>query len=245
MGKADLHSHLIYGVDDGVATLAEALACVEGLAERGYDRIFTTPHQVEYWRPAPELLVTRLAELRAEIARRGWPVRLGMGAENHLDDEFIRRLRAADLLSYGRAGKAVLIECSPMSPPPFLDQLIFELRAGGLVPVLAHPERYPWMLKSRDRASRLRQAGCVMQIDLGSFAGAYGRDVRKGAEKLLKAGDADLVASDLHRPAKLGLLVDDGLKALRGLAPESEVVRLTETAPGALFDASSGGAWSA
>jgi tyrosine-protein phosphatase YwqE len=245
MGKVDLHSHLIYGVDDGVATLAEALDCVAGLIERGYDRIFTTPHQVEYWRPAPEVLAARLAELCAEIRTRGWPVRVGMGAENHVDDEFLRRMRSANLLSYGLAGKAVLVECSPMSPPPFLEQLIFELRAGGLTPVLAHPERYPWMAASRDRAARLRKLGCLMQADTGSFAGAYGRDARKSAEKLLAAGDVDLVASDLHKPAKLGPLVDQGLAALASRVPAAEVKRLTEEAPGAIFSAAAGGAWAA
>lgn len=242
MGKVDLHSHLIYGVDDGVKSLDDALAVVAGLVERGYDRIMTTPHQVDRWRPAGDLLAARLRELQAGVAARGWPVAIGLGAENHVDEVFLRLHRARRYLSYGLAGKAVLIECSPMAAPPFLEQLVFEIKAGGLAPVLAHPERYPWIVGA-SRAEALRRVGCLFQIDLGSFAGAYGRDARKAAERLLKRGAVDLVASDLHGPAKLAALVDAGLAALAALAPAAEVERLTVAAPGALFDASAGGPW--
>lgn len=245
MGKVDLHSHLIPGVDDGVKTMADSLAVIEGLMNRGYDRIFTTPHQVDQWRPSQAVLLPKLAEIQAEISRRNWPVTLGLAAENYLDDEFVRRLRANSLITYGLAGHAVLFECSPMSPPPFLEQVVFEIRTLGIVPVLAHPERYPWMFSGRDRIAPLRQAGCLFQADIGSFAGGYGRDAQKAARKLLKMSAVDFVSSDLHGAVKLGTLVDDGNKALAELVPPAEVQRLTETAPGLIFDRSIQGPWGA
>jgi tyrosine-protein phosphatase YwqE len=245
MGKVDLHSHLIPGVDDGVKTLEESLAVIEGLIQRGYDRALTTPHQVDRWRPDEETLTAKLRELQDEIRRRNWPFRLGLGAENYLDDVFVRRLRENRLVSYGMAGKAVLLECSPMSAPPFLEQLVFELKAGGTLPVLAHPERYPWLFGSRDRITPLRQAGCYFQVDLGSFAGAYGRDAMKAAKKLVKLDAVSFVSSDLHGPSKLGLLLDDGLRALRDCAPAEKVSGWTESVPAMIFEEASSGNWGA
>lgn len=245
MGKIDLHSHLIPGVDDGVKTLDEALEVIDGLIQRGYVGALTTPHQVDRWRPSEEVLTEKLHELQTEIRRRGWPFRLGLGAENFLDDVFVRRLREKRLVSYGLAGKAILLECSPMTAPPFLEQLVFELKAAGIVPVLAHPERYPWLLGGRDRITPLRQSGCLFQVDLGSFAGGYGRDAMKAAKKLVKLDAISFVATDLHGPAKLKTLVDDGMKALTRLVPAEKVVEWTETTPGFLFGEAAGGPWGA
>lgn len=243
MGHVDLHSHLIYGVDDGVKTLDDALAVVAGLVERGYDRILTTPHQVDRWRPGGDVLLARLRELQVEIARRGWPVAVGLGAENHVDDVFLQQHRERRLITYGLAGHAVLIECSPMAPPPFLERLVFEIKAAGVTPVLAHPERYPWMLGRRERVETLRRSGCLLQIDLGSFAGAYGRDAKKAAEKLVKLSAVDLVSSDLHGAAKLGALVDEGRKALSALVPAPVFDKLLVQTPGQIFSAAAGGPW--
>lgn len=243
MGLVDLHSHLIYGVDDGVKTLDDALAVVAGLVERGYDRVMTTPHQVDRWRPAGDLLLARLRELQDEIVRRGWPVAVGLGAENHIDDVFLQLHRDRKLITYGLAGKAVLIECSPMAPPPFLERLVFEIKAAGVSPVLAHPERYPWMLGGRERVAALRRSGCLFQADLGSFAGAYGRDAKKSVEKLVKQGAVDLVASDLHGAAKLGALVDEGRKALAALVAPAALAKLTTEMPGEIFAAAAPGPW--
>lgn len=243
MGYVDLHSHLIYGVDDGVKTLDDALAAVAGLVERGYDRILTTPHQVNQWRPAGDVLLARLRELQEAIASRGWPVAVGLGAENHIDDVFLQLHRERRLITYGLAGRTVLVECSPLAPPPFLERLVFEIKAAGVTPVLAHPERYPWMLGGRERVEALRRSGCLFQVDLGSFAGAYGRDAKKAAEKLVKKDAVDLVSSDLHGPAKLGALVDEGHKALAALVAPPVMTKLLTEVPAQIFAAAAPGPW--
>ena len=243
MGRVDLHSHLIPGVDDGVKTLEQSLAAIEGLVERGYDRILTTPHQVDRWRPTPDELLPWLHRIQEETAKRGWPVAVGLGAENFLDEEFLRRSRCGELITYAMAGRAVLFECSPFSPPPFLESLVFSLRAGGITPVMAHPERYPWLLGGRDRVAPLRNAGCLFQIDVGSFAGRYGRDARRAARKLVSMDAVDLIASDLHHPDKLRPTVDDGWKALQDLASEDDVIRWSVTTPGRIFEEAVEGPW--
>ena len=244
MGKVDLHSHLIPGIDDGVRSLDDALHVIDGLVSRGYDRILTTPHQVDYWRPQPEVMARGLWEVQEAVAVRGWPVRIGMGAENHVDEAFLKRKQEGRLLTYGLAGKAILLELSPFSPPPFFQQLVFDLRTAGVLPVLAHPERYPWFIGwGQEKIDTLRHAGCWLQIDLGSFSGSYGRTVRKAARQLVKWGAVDLVASDLHGPDKLPKLVDKGWKALAALAEESDLEQWSTHRPGRIFDEACRGPW--
>lgn len=234
MGFVDVHSHLLPGVDDGVATFDEAVACVEGLIERGYDRIVITPHQNHRWRPSPLTLRRALDRLRDEGVRRGWPVWLALAAEHELDEVFIQRWRTGALADYAYPGAAVLVECSPLSQPPFLERLAFELRMTGLTPVLAHPERYSWLCTQVGKIAALRQAGFRFQIDVGSFCGAYGTVIRKQAERLLKESSIDLVATDLHAARQLAA-VDAGWQMLRRIAAEPDYRHWGEVAPAVLI----------
>ncbi len=243
MPRVDLHSHLIPGVDDGVRTLDDALRCIEGLVERGYDCLCTTPHQADRWRPDAAFLTAALRGLREEIDRRGWPVRLALGAENHLDEVFLTRLEQGTLPTYGLAGRDVLVECPVWSRPPFLEEILFRLQTGGIRPVLAHPERYPWLVRDRARVAALRNAGCLFQVDLGSFAGAYGSEARQAARRLVREKAVDLVATDLHGAGRLPALVDAGWQALAELAGPAELARWGSATPGEIFARAWTGAW--
>lgn len=190
----DHHSHVLPGVDDGVRTLDESLKILERLAAEGVETLWLTPHIMEDVPNRTEDLRTRFAELQAAY---DGPVRLHLAAEYMLDSLFTERLEARDLLPIGERGDHLLVETSCFTPPMDLDGLLDRIRSAGYFPVLAHPERYFYM--DRRDYRRLLEAGVKLQLNLGSPAGAYGREVARKAKWLLRHGFYTIAGSDLHR----------------------------------------------
>ena len=190
----DFHSHILPGVDDGIRTLDEALGVLERLEREGVESLWLTPHIMEDVPNRTADLRQRFAELQAAYSG---PIRLQLAAEYMLDSLFSERFAAGDLLPIGERGDALLVETSCFTPPMDLDGLLARIRSAGWQTILAHPERYYYMDHADYR--RLLAAGTRFQLNLGSLAGAYGRDVRRKAKWLLRHGFYTIAGSDLHR----------------------------------------------
>ncbi|WP_456087928.1 tyrosine-protein phosphatase [Parabacteroides sp.] len=192
-GTADVHSHLLPGVDDGVQSVDDMRAALKSMREAGVERVFLTPHVMA---DLPDnrrgYLLGRFACVKM-FAPEG--IELRLVAEYMLDAGF--RLQMADgLLTY--ADRQVLVETSYLSPPPDYLNLLYELRLEGYTPVLAHPERYMYMTKVD--YFRLKDKGYKFQLNLFSLAGVYGSRPAKYAAYLMKEGFYDYAGSDLHHP---------------------------------------------
>src|SRR5690606_29532618 len=92
----------------------------------------------------------------------------------------------------------VLVEPPHHVAPPRLEDLFFALSAAGYVPILTHPERLSWINTHYDAIKRLADAGVWMQLTAGSLTGAFGRNARYWAERMLDEGRAHILATDAH-----------------------------------------------
>ena len=191
-GAADNHSHVLYGVDDGVKTVEESLSILKFMEDAGVETLWLTPHVMEDVPNTTEDLKGRFAELRTAY---GGPVRLRLAAEYMMDTLFLERLRARDLQLHG--GDRVLMETSTWSPPIDLWAILEETLKAGYRPLIAHPERYRYMgMKDYERLNRM---GCLMQLNLPSVVGVYGEEARDKAEALLAKGWYNMFGTDCHR----------------------------------------------
>jgi protein-tyrosine phosphatase len=235
----DLHCHLLPGVDDGAADLDEALAMARRLRELGFSAVCCTPH-LPWSSPghSPAELDAARAALAAELERAGVALGLHRGAEHHVS-ELAERLVAGRLVAYP-GGDSFLLEFSTAGFPPQLDQLLFRLQVKGLVPVLAHVERYPEVQADAQALADLRRRGCRVTINLTSLAGAWDRAARKAARSALRAGLVDAAATDLHAAAEADQ-VAAGLEALEQLVGAERSRRLLQAGPAALAGLAPGG----
>lgn len=231
MGFVDLHSHVLYGLDDGAPDEATAIAMLDGLAALGVTEQCVTPHQ-KAGQYLPDLDRIAAALAAVEAVRKPHHPTLRLGAENMWDDVFMKRLAAGEIPRYAGT-QAFLVEVPPpLLPPGMLDQL-FKLRLKQMVPVLAHPERYQPLWDDDELARALRRV-CAFVVDLGAVAGFHGRRETKAARHLLELGLACAVASDAHQ-------VGDLQQAAAGLAwidkklGHAAVVRLFDHAPRAIL----------
>lgn len=204
--QTDIHSHLIPGIDDGVKTMEQSLTCIRQLAEWGIQKVITTPHisQDHYPNEASIILQGRDA-LQQEVDQEQIPVRVEVAAEYMLDNFFLERLASAPLLSFGPE-RYLLIETGWLARPLLLDEMIFRIQTSGYTPVLAHPERYAYYINDPEGLQRLRDQGCLMQLNWMSITGRYGPQVRNQAKLILKNKWVNFIGSDLHRPEDLPAL---------------------------------------
>lgn len=193
-GYTDWHSHILPGVDDGIAKLEDSLAVLTRYEEAGVRKVWLTPHVMEDYPNTPDGLRERFAELRA--AYKG-NIELRLASENMLDSLFEERLKKNDFLPIGEDGKHLLVETSYMNPPYGMDDMIDRAMSLGYDLVLAHPERYRYM--SENDYYKWKQRGLKFQTNYMSLVGGYGETARKKCEWLLKEGMIDICGSDLHR----------------------------------------------
>lgn len=191
-GAVDHHSHILFGVDDGIRTLDESLKTLSLLEQQGLKTIWLTPHIMEDVPNTTEDLKARFEELKA--AYNG-PVELRLGSEYMIDTLFEARLEQGDLLIQGK--NRVLVETSTWNPPIGLWDVLQRIKSKGYFPMIAHPERYNYM-KDSDY-DRLREMGCLFQLNIPSFLGLYGEHPKRKAEKLLSKGYYDMIGTDCHR----------------------------------------------
>ena len=202
---ADMHSHLIPGIDDGAKNMEDAIQLIRHLQDLGYQKIFTTPHIMsEYYPNTPERIQSGLEELREALKKEGISIPIEAAAEYYVDDSFEEQLnKEVPFLTLPQ--KQILIEVSMLAPPRNLPEVIFQLNTLAYQPILAHPERYIYYGNELERFEEFKNMGCLLQLNLLSLTGYYGKAQKKLGLKLLKANLIDLLGTDLHheRQAKI------------------------------------------
>jgi protein-tyrosine phosphatase len=202
----EMHCHILPGVDDGLAQPDESLECLRRMAQWGIRQVIATPHISQDLHPnTSDDLRRRADDLRQRIEAEGLPITFSVAAEYMLDELFVARLKADDLLSFG-AERYVLIETGWAVLPRQLSHWLFQLQVQGYRPILAHPERYRYFRPRPEALGQLREQGCLLQLNSMSLVGRYGDEARRTAQYLIRQGWVDMVSSDLHRVADLELV---------------------------------------
>lgn len=203
---ADMHAHLLPGIDDGSQDMETSLELVQGLAALGYTKLVATPHILwEVYPNTPAIIKARLADLQLVVQQAGMHITLDAAAEYFIDDHLIGLLEQKSPLLPLKSN-LVLTEFSMVTAPFDLQQIFFDLQIQGYQPVLAHPERYIYLGRNKEVFEGLRDAGVLFQLNLLSLAGYYGRSVQDLAFYLFENGYYQLAGTDLHSLRQLEVL---------------------------------------
>ncbi|AHM60937.1 PHP domain-containing protein [Flammeovirgaceae bacterium 311] len=204
--QADIHSHLLPGLDDGVQSVEESVQLLRGFSELGYKHLVITPHILSDFYPnTPNGIKKQLNAIRAAAEKEGLELRLEAAAEYYLDEVFFKSLEAdEDLLSFG--DKYILFETGFVNQPAILFDAIFKMKARGFQPILAHPERYEYMYHNYELAQELIDRGALLQLNLNSISGYYSVPARKVSEWLIDKKMIHFVGTDCHNQKHFNLL---------------------------------------
>lgn len=210
----DLHSHLLPGLDDGAPDLETSLFLIGKLNELGFTKFICTPHVFKELYPnTPATIGSALDEVKKALLKTDSKLEIAAAAEYMIDGDFNinEPLQAMD-------GNYILIEMSYLSETPNIEQIIFDLQIKGYTVILAHPERYNFYHKNLSRYQRLKDMGCLFQLNLLAVTGYYGKEVKQVSSFLLEQKYYDLAATDLHH--------EKHLMALTQVVKNGELFRL-------------------
>lgn len=232
----DAHCHILPWLDDGAENLEISLELARQLVLAGFDKVIATPHVLEGREFIdPEAIRESVARLNAELMSEDIPLEILPGAENYIFPELPRYLKEGRILTLGDSHKYLLFELPMQNLPSYTEQVIFELQVQGIVPVLAHPERYQYFSESPETLLEWKYKGVLMQIDLRSLEGRYGKGPQDLVIRMLEKGLVDLVGTDAHR----GSHQNDGFKKaidnLREIIGEERFNHWFDTNPQAIL----------
>ncbi len=201
----DMHSHLIPGIDDGAKTLDDSLTLIRGLQDLGFSKIITTPHIYnEYYPNTKEIIGAGLVKVQAALKEANIHIPMEASAEYFMDEHFEDLTTRNDIRPL--MGKYVLVEMSFFGAPPKLEQYLFKIQLKGYTPILAHPERYLFFHNDYEQFAELKSKGILLQVNVGSILGYYGKPIKQLAHKLLKDKLIDLIGTDMHHIGHLDFL---------------------------------------
>lgn len=195
----DIHSHVCPGIDDGSPNAERSVRLVESMEELGFTRMIVTPHVTDEVFPnTPDVIAASYLRLTESCRQAGLRMKFNCSAEYRIDALLFDMLRAGVVRPL--PGDYLLVENSWMQEPMNLVNFFFDLRSRyGFKPILAHPERYQYYQRHRERYLELKEGGIFFQVNLLSLAGHYDKACKQTAEWLLDRKLIDFVGSDLHR----------------------------------------------
>jgi protein-tyrosine phosphatase len=200
----DLHCHILPDVDDGAASLEEALAMARLCVADGITHITATPHCNRAWPFYRPDVLPRVAAFNEELAKAELSLTVLPGSEIQLASvrAYRSEFEAGRYCHLGDGRSFTLLEFSwhARNYPPGADapQLVAWLRKQGMTPLIAHPERHEFFRDEPPRLRALVEAGAWLQITVDSLLGNHGEAPRVAAEEMLGTYPEVVLATDAH-----------------------------------------------
>jgi protein-tyrosine phosphatase len=191
----DIHSHVLYGLDDGAKTKEESIAMLEMAASGGTTDIVATPHSDLTYSFQPQLIFERLSELRTEV---GGKIRLHHGCDFHLHFDNIQDCLANPTKYTINHKRYLLVEFDNFQIASATKDMFGRMVYQDITPIITHPERNPLLQQRMDELANWVRGGCLVQVTAQSFLDRFGKRARQIADELMENKLVHFIASDAH-----------------------------------------------
>ena len=229
----DIHTHILYGVDDGADTPEMSQIMLKDAATQGIDKIIFTPH----YRPGIfkydiERIRSVYDEVKVCADKLG--IETHLGCEYHVDGDIVDNLKhkVCHTLAYG---DYVLAEYSYSDSYRKIRNTVDDLLANGYIPVIAHAERYEVFIKEPKVLGEFRSMGAMIQINADSIIGKEGLRTKRLCRTIIKEHYVDIIASDCHNMTGRRCRMKECREYIAKKYGEERAHRLFETNPGRIL----------
>lgn len=196
----DIHSHIIYGIDDGSPDKESSRFLIEQAAATGTTHIVATPHVITMCdHPSWETILAGVEELRGMAKEQGLSLDILPGAEVMLSLDILQAYDEAPHAFCLNNTNYALVELPMFEVPKYTEDLFYEMQLRGLTPVLAHPERYNSLFEQPERLLEWCHKGVLLQCNGGSLLGKFGQHAERNLRLLLHNKLISFMGSDAHR----------------------------------------------
>lgn len=194
---ADVHSHILFGIDDGARSLENAQQILQGLHESGITHLAFTPHYYPYKRSIDSFVARRDQAFQAIMnlpeAERFVFTR---GAEVYLSETLLNNSSLMPLCYSGTRYMLTELEYNSYFTDSMKYRLLRLIEDFNVIPILAHIDRYPFLWKNVDLLGQLRKMGCCFQVNFSALQGYFSR---RRAVRLYELGLLEFLGEDVHR----------------------------------------------
>lgn len=225
MQLLDIHSHFLYGLDDGSPTIEAMYAMLDAANEEGIGRLYATPHAVPGCKPfLHEQYEKSFAEAQAYCAEKGYPIQLIKGAENLYTPTMETFARQNKLITMGDTNM-VLVEFSPMISFNDIERALKMLDENGYQVIMAHIERYQCLQRPGAMEKVLQNyPNVLLQVNASSILGKHISFITSQCIRhWLKIQLIDFIASDAHRIPERPFMQKAAYEAMLQRCPEDYV----------------------
>lgn len=195
----DIHSHIIFNIDDGAQSIAQSVELCRQAAENGYKAIVATPHFTDYKNIERFILErdSKLDLIRERLIEEKVDITLYSGAELYLNRNIFT---SGDLDSLAINDSRYMLCEFPLGPFNLENglEMLSELTLRGYTPIVAHPERYYEFRRNYEIIEQLADQGILFQVNADSLAGNLDHAAQDIAADLVKNGYAKFIAGDAH-----------------------------------------------
>ena len=202
----DIHSHFLYGIDDGAKDFSQTAKMLDQAVESGITNLVATPHFNEFISPGYfENINNVFSETKEFLSKNNISVKIHLGSEILLDTKILEWIEFTDFL-IGKNNNYLLFELPHFFEFSKISDTIFNLKLKNITPILAHPERSMKIQEAPEILIQWINQGCVMQMNAGSILGQFGKKCKAASKRFLDSGVIHLFASDAHEPKRRNYL---------------------------------------
>lgn len=200
----DIHSHILWGLDDGAKTFDESVEMVKLAASTGTTDIVATPHANTEFSFQSAVIQQRIHELHAAT---GHALRIHAGCDFHLDFDNLQDALAHPQKYTINQKRYLLVEFDDLLLAKSSGEILERLHGHGMIPIITHPERNRYLQRHMNEIEPWVERGCLVQVTGQSYLGHFGHTAQSCTEKLLDKKLVHFFASDghdlEHRPPRL------------------------------------------
>lgn len=217
----DVHSHILFGIDDGSRTISESIELLKKLKSVGFNNVILTPHFIldSTYNSNYEANIKIYNELKERLINENIDINIYLGNEIFIDKN-VPTLLEKNIITSLNGTKYVLVEFPMHNKLLNIEDILYEIRSKGYEVVIAHPERYDAFKEDYSIVDTLREDGFLFQSNYSSILGYYGKDSIKLLKYMLKRHYIDFLGTDIHRIEKTYVI--DNFKKI-----EKHIIKVT------------------
>lgn len=227
----DIHSHIIPKIDDGSQSFEESYSIFEEASKAGFTAIISTSHYIEGYNEMNSIKRHAWVQAMNKILEENEiELQLYSGAEIYVTPNMVSLLKEKKAATLADS-RYVLFELPINTNIKYLEEIIFQIQSAGLVPIIAHPERYEYVQKEPNLLLPLIQKGVLFQSNYGSLVGIYGNTAKNTIKKLLKANMIHFFGSDVHKKDTIYRKMNEIMIQLEKILSKEKIEEFTTVNP--------------
>ena len=227
----DVHSHIVFGVDDGSRTIDESIEIIKEAYNAGFRKIIATPHYMEgYYEKDVYEINKKISEIKVRLHEIHCDVQILQGNEIYITENITKLLENKKATSLN-SQQYVLFELPLNAEAMNFNSVVYQILEVGGTPVLAHPERYPFVQSNPNVLLKLIENGVLIQSNYGSIIGQYKKESQITLKKMLEHRMVHLLGSDVHVARNIYPKIGRCIEEMRKIVEDDYIDLITTINP--------------